>query len=61
PNLAIDVSCGGLGLTELEMVKHLSSLVGWDWRKSYGVFTFGGKGTDLYAIKVALQRSCPEY
>lgn len=61
PNLAIDVSCGGLGLTELEMVKHLSSLVGWDWRKSYGVFTFGGRGTDLYAIKVALQKSCPEF
>lgn len=60
PNLAIDVSCGGLGLTELEVVKHISDLVGWDWRKSFGVFTFGGKGTDLYGVKVALRRNFPE-
>lgn len=61
PNLAIDVSCGGLALTELEIVKHLSSLVGWNWKESHGVFTFGGKGTDLYAVKVALQKNCPEF
>jgi glutamate/tyrosine decarboxylase-like PLP-dependent enzyme len=60
PNLAIDVSCGGLGLTELEVIKHISDLVGWDWRKSFGVFTFGGKGTDLYGAKVALRRNLPE-
>lgn len=56
PNLAIDVSCGGLSVTELEVVKHMSSLVGWDWRKAFGVFTFGGKGTNLYAVKIALNK-----
>lgn len=56
PNLAIDVSCGGLSVTELEVVKHMTSLVEWDWRKSFGVFTFGGKGTNLYAVKIALNK-----
>ena len=60
PNLAIDVSCGGLSVTELEVVKHMTTLVGWDWRKSLGVFTFGGKGTNLYAVKVALNKRYPD-
>jgi len=61
PNLAIDVSCGGLSVTELEVVKHMATLVGWDWRKTFGVFTFGGKGTNLYAVKVALNKNCPDF
>ncbi len=27
PNLAIDVSCGGLSVAELEVVKHLTNLL----------------------------------
>jgi len=56
PNLAIDVSCGGLSVSELEVTKHMATLVNWDWHKAFGVFTFGGKGTNLYAVKVALNR-----
>jgi len=56
PNLAIDVSCGGLCVAELEVVKHLTTLVNWDWKKSFGVFTFGGKGTNMYAVKISLNK-----
>jgi glutamate/tyrosine decarboxylase-like PLP-dependent enzyme len=61
PNLAIDVSCGGLSVTELEVVKHMTTLVKWDWKKAFGVFTFGGKGTNLYAVKVALNKLYPDF
>lgn len=61
PNLAIDVSCGGLSVTELEVVKHMTTLVKWDWKKAFGVFTFGGKGTNLYAVKVALNKLHPDF
>lgn len=61
PNLAIDVSCGGLSVAELEVVKHIATLVGWDWKKAFGVFTFGGKGTNLYAVKVALNKCFPHF
>lgn len=61
PNLAIDVSCGGLSVTELEVVKHLATLVDWDWKKAFGVFTFGGKGTNLYAVKTALNKYNPNF
>jgi L-2,4-diaminobutyrate decarboxylase len=56
PNLAIDVSCGGLSVAELEVIKHMVTLVGWNWKKAFGVFTFGGKGTNLYAVKTALNK-----
>ena len=61
PNLAIDISCGGLSVTELEVVKHMATLVNWDWRKAFGVFTFGGKGTNLYAVKAALNKCYPDF
>ena len=56
PNLAQDTYSGLIILSELEVVKYLSELVGWDWLKSHGTFTFGGKGTNLYATKVALNK-----
>lgn len=61
PNLAIDVSCGGLSVAELEVVKHMATLVNWDWEKAFGVFTFGGKGTNLYAVKAALNKYNPHF
>lgn len=51
---------GNLMLAELKVVKYISDLVGWDWRKSAGLFTFGGKGTSLYALKNAINRAYPE-
>lgn len=57
PNFAEDHYSGRLLAAELEVSKYLSDLVGWDWKKSYGIFTFGGKGTNLYATKIALNQA----
>ena len=60
PNFAQDTYAGLLILSELEVTKYISDLVNWDWKQSFGVFTFGGKGTNLYATKIALTKACPE-
>lgn len=57
PNFAQDTYAGMLITSELEVVKYLSDLVGWNFEKSYGTFTFGGKGTNLYATKVAINKA----
>lgn len=60
PNLAMDVPAGNLAYAELETVKMICDLVGWDIEESAGVMTFGGKGTLLYAIRAGLHACCPE-
>ncbi len=60
PNFAQDESSGYLMTTELLTVKYLSDMVGWDWLKSRGTFTFGGKGTIMYAIKDAINKCCKD-
>lgn len=60
PNFAQDTYAGLLITSELEVTKYISELVNWNWKKSLGVFTFGGKGTNLYATKIALTKACPE-
>jgi len=59
PNFAQDESSGYLMATELIVSKYLSELVEWNTSKSRGVFTFGGKGTNLYAVKIGLQKAIP--
>ena len=58
-NISQDKYAGLLLTSELEVVKYLSDLIGWDWTKTMGTFTFGGKGTSLYAFKYALNRAYP--
>ena len=58
-NFAQDTYAGLLITSELEVTKYISDLVGWDWTQSHGVFTFGGKGTNLYATKIALNKTNP--
>ena len=60
PNLAQDTYSGLLSIAELEVTKYISNLVKWNWEQSLGVFTFGGKGTNLYATKISLEKACPE-
>lgn len=60
PNFAQDTYAGMLIKSELEVCKYISDLVGWEYQKSYGTFTFGGKGTNLYATKVAINKIDPE-
>ena len=61
PNAAQDLSCGLLLTTELAVIKMISQLAGIDYKKSGGIFTFGGKSTNLHAIKHGLQRINSEF
>ena len=56
PNFAQDTYAGMLIKSELEVSKYISDLVGWNYQKTHGTFTFGGKGTNLYATKVAINK-----
>lgn len=60
PNFSQDRYAGLLLTTELEVVKYISDLVEWEWKQSHGLFTFGGKGTNLYSTKIALNRAYPQ-
>ncbi|MFJ2834275.1 pyridoxal phosphate-dependent decarboxylase family protein [Nocardia sp. NPDC087230] len=60
PNGAQDMSSGLLLGTELAVVKMLSQLAGFDVDRSGGVFTFGGKSTNMHAIKHGIQRAQPD-
>lgn len=60
PNFAQDTYAGMLINSELEVSKYLSDLVGWDYKNTHGTFTFGGKGTNLYATKVAINKADPQ-
>ena len=59
PNFAQDESSGYLMATELIVSKYLSEMVEWDCSKSGGIFTFGGKGTNLYATKIGIKKALP--
>lgn len=61
PNAAQDLSCGLLMTTELATVKMISQLAGIDYKKSGGIFTFGGKSTNMHAVKHGLQRINSDY
>lgn len=58
-NFAQDTYAGYLIASELEVSKYMSELLEWDPKKSHGIFTFGGKGTNLYATKIALMKANP--
>ncbi len=60
PNMVQDTFCGLLILTEMEVAKYISKLVGWEWEKSFGIFTSGGFQTNLYPTKIAISKACPE-
>lgn len=56
PNFAQDTYAGFSILAELEVTKYISDLIGWNFEESIGVFTFGGKGTNLYATKISVAK-----
>lgn len=58
-NMAQDTYAGNVIYSEFEVTKYISDLLAWDWKESHGTFTFGGKGTNLYAAKVALSKANP--
>lgn len=61
PNGVTGEDAGQVLLSEVACTAALSKLAGYDAKKSAGVFTFGGTGTNLYAMKIALSKIMPEY
>ncbi len=61
PNLCMDIPAGRVLVIEKAVAAYLASLVGWSADDARGVFTFGGKGTLLYALKMALLRCDPKH
>lgn len=57
PNLIWDEYSAGFAEAEIEAVAMLAALLGFDPAEAAGVFTFGGTGTILYGIKIALEKA----
>ncbi len=58
-NIVSDEYSHRFSLAEVEAVAMLSNLVGYDSAKSGGIFTFGGMGTNLYGVKIGLEKASP--
>jgi len=59
PNLCSEEASRGVALAEAEVVSMTAELMGYDPHQSSGIFTFGGTGTLLYAIRMGIERACP--
>ena len=59
PNLCSEEASRGVALAEAEAVSMTAELMGYDPHQSSGIFTFGGTGTLLYAIRMGIERACP--
>lgn len=56
PNIIWDEYSARFAEAEIEAVAMLANLVGYDPAQAGGVFTFGGTGTLLYGVKLALEK-----
>ena len=59
PNLCSEEASRGVALAEAEVVSMTAELMGYDPSESGGVFTFGGTGTLLYAIRLGIEKALP--
>lgn len=59
PNLVSEETSLSVAVAEVEAASIAADLVGYDSTKAAGVFTFGGTGTLLYAIRTGLEKACP--
>jgi glutamate/tyrosine decarboxylase-like PLP-dependent enzyme len=59
PNLCSDESSRKVAIAEVEAISITAELLGYDPQQSGGLFTFGGTGTLLYAVKIGLEKACP--
>ncbi len=58
-NIVSDEYSHKFSLAEVEAVAILSNLIGYESKKSGGIFTFGGTGTNLYGVKIGLEKCSP--
>jgi glutamate/tyrosine decarboxylase-like PLP-dependent enzyme len=59
PNLCSEEASRGVALAEAEVISLTAALMGYDPQTASGVFTFGGTGTLLYAIRIGLEKALP--
>jgi glutamate/tyrosine decarboxylase-like PLP-dependent enzyme len=59
PNLVSEETSLSVAVAEVEVTAIAADLVGYDSSQAGGVFTFGGTGTLLYAIRTGLEKACP--
>ena len=59
PNLCSEEASRGVALAEAEVISMTARLMGYDPNLSGGVFTFGGTGTLLYAIRLGIEKAVP--
>ena len=57
PNLCSEESGRGFSEAEVRVASMAAQLIGYDSQQSGGVFTFGGTGTLLYAVKLGLEKA----
>lgn len=60
PNLVSDDSSYGLSMAEVAVAAMTADLIGYDPKQSTGVFTFGGTGTNLYGVKIGIEKAFPD-
>ncbi len=59
PNLCSEEASRGVALAEAEAISMTAALMGFDPSEAGGIFTFGGTGTLLYAIRIGIEKCCP--
>ncbi|KKS44189.1 MAG: PLP-dependent enzyme, glutamate decarboxylase [candidate division CPR1 bacterium GW2011_GWA2_42_17] len=59
PNLCLDTASGKSLITEQKVIKAIAEYIGWDWQAAGGAFTWGGKATSMYGIKLGLKKCSP--
>lgn len=59
PNLLWDAYSHRVAQAEVELTAMCAGLVGYDPAKSGGVSTFGGTGTELYGVKIGIEKAQP--
>lgn len=60
PNMVWDEVSHRFALAEVEVTATLARMVGFDPHESTGVFTFGGTGCTLYAVRAGLEKALPD-
>ena len=59
PNLVSDDTAHGVMEAEVRVTAMAADLVGYDPEVAGGIFTFGGTGTNLYGVKIGLEKALP--
>ncbi len=60
PNLVSDDTSYGLAVVEASVAAMMAELVGYDPHQATGVFTFGGTGTQMYGVKLGIEKALPD-